>query len=135
MEISSYTDLLNAARAQAQPQRLLFAFALAELPPEASAAERERYGKREGGALKPVMCVDKTPEELSGFGELVEESKHMGSDWDVVFVSTLSGRNGEPPASKDADAPLNMMVAAIHTGDVSRFLAFNREGELLSFAG
>jgi hypothetical protein len=134
MNIASYDDLLHAARAQAQPQRLLFAFALAELPPDADAAERERFKNGQGGALKPVMCADKTAPELGSFGELVEESMHMGSDWDVVFVSTLSGRDGKLPASTEADAPLNMMVAAIHTGEVSRFLAFNREGELLRFA-
>ncbi|MGE4477305.1 MAG: ribonucleotide reductase subunit alpha, partial [Stutzerimonas sp.] len=38
----SFDHLLHAARQQTEPQRLLFVFAVAELPDDASAAERER---------------------------------------------------------------------------------------------
>lgn len=134
MNISSYSDLLAAARAQSQPQRLLFAFARAELPPDAGASERERYAARRGGALTPVMCVDKTLSELGSFEELVAESRHTGADWDIVFVTTMSGRDDKPPPAADAEAPLNMMVTYIHTGQVGRFLAFNKDGELLNIA-
>src|SRR4051812_8585016 len=89
MNISSFGDLLAAARSQAQPQRLLFAFARAELPDDAPTAQRERYAERRGGALKPVMCVDKTLAELGTFADLVAESRHTGADWDIVFVTTL----------------------------------------------
>lgn len=132
MTISSYGDLLAAARSQAEPQRMLFAFARAELPPDAGATERERFAARRGGALMPVMCVDKTLNELGSFEELVAESRHTGADWDIVFVTSMSGRGGKAPATADAEAPLNMMVTYIHTGQVGRFLAFNRDGELLN---
>jgi hypothetical protein len=58
----------------------------------------------------------------------------MGAPWDIVFVTTMSGRDGKAPASKDAEAPLNMMVTYIHTGEVGRFLAFGKDGDLLQFA-
>lgn len=132
MNISNYSDLLAAARSQAQPQRLLFAFARAELPDDAGASERARYAERRGGALKPVMCVDKTLAELGSFADLVSESRHTGADWDIVFVTTMSGRGGKPPTTAQAEAPLNMMVTYIHTGQVERFLAFDKEGELLA---
>lgn len=132
MNITNYNELLAAARSQAQPQRLLFAFALAELPDGAGASERERYAERRGGALKPVMCVDKTLAELGSFDDLVAESRHTGADWDIVFVTTMSGRDGKPPPTAEAEAPLNMMVTYIHTGQVERFLAFNKDGELLA---
>ncbi|RSZ60710.1 ribonucleotide reductase subunit alpha [Massilia atriviolacea] len=134
MNISSYDDLIRAARAQPQPQRLLFAFAKAELPDDAGAAERAGFAERRGGALAPVMCVDKTPEQLGSFDDLVAESRHTGKEWDIVFVTTMSGRNGKPPASADAEAPLNMMVTYIHTGQIGQFLAFGRDGELRRFA-
>jgi len=38
MHIASFDDLLQAARLQSQPQQLLFVFAGAELPVDASAA-------------------------------------------------------------------------------------------------
>lgn len=132
MNITNYSDLLAAARSQAQPPRLLFAFARAELPEDAGSRERARYAERRGGALKPVMCVDKTLAELGSFEDLVSESRHTGADWDIVFVTTLSGRDGKPPPSSAAQAPLNMMVTYIHTGQIERFLAFSKDGELLA---
>ncbi|MDQ1829403.1 ribonucleotide reductase subunit alpha [Massilia scottii] len=134
MNITSYDDLIQAARTQPQPQRLLFAFARAELPDDAGAAERAGFAEQRGGALAPVMCVDKTAAELGSFADLVAESKHTGKEWDIVFVTTMSGRNGQPPASAEAEAPLNMMVTYIHTGQIGRFLAFGRDGELKQLA-
>ena len=121
MNIASYSDLLQAARAQAEPQRMLFAFARAERPDASQ------------GTLTPVMCVDKTLDQLSTFEALVAESGHTGAHWDIVFVSSMSGRAGAPPSSSEAETPLNMMLNTIHTGEVGRFLAFARDGQLLSF--
>jgi hypothetical protein len=131
MTLSSYSDLLATARAQTEPPRLLFAFAKAELPEQADADARAAFEQGRGGALRPVMCVDKTLAELGTFAELVDESRHTGADWDIVFVSTLAGRHGHAPTTLEAEAPLNMMVTYIHSGQIERFLAFNRDGELL----
>ena len=134
MNIDSYEALLEAARAQAQPQRMLFAFARAELPEAAGSGEKAAFDQGRGGTLAPVMCVDKTLDELGTFADLVEESRHTGKDWDIVFVTSMSGRSGKPPSSTEAEAPLNMMVTYIHTGEVGRFLAFRKDGELVQFA-
>jgi hypothetical protein len=134
MNNDSYTALLDAARAQAQPQRMLFAFARAELPEGAGGAEKAAFEQGRGGTLAPVMCVDKTLDELGTFADLVAESRHTGKDWDIVFVTTMSGRGGKPPPSSEAEAPLNMMVTYIHTGEVGRFLAFRKDGELVEFS-
>lgn len=131
MHIASFTDLIKAARAQPQPQRLLFAFARAELPDGAGSAEQAAFAERRGGALAPVMCVDKRTDEISSFGALLEESRHTGADWDIVFVTTLSGQGGVVPTPAAAEAPLNLMVTCIHAGDLARFLAFGKDGELL----
>lgn len=131
MNITCFEDLLGAARSQPQPQRLLFAFAKAELPHDAGEVEKARYAQGQGGSLKPVMCVDKTVDEVPSFAALVEESRYTGADWDLVFVSTMSGHGGKPPPSSLAEAPLNMMVTYIHTGQLERFLAFSRDGTIL----
>ena len=78
MNISSFDDLLVAARQQVEPQRLLFVFASAELPPDSTAAQREHFLAGQGGALVPVMCVDKIPGELLTFADLVQESRQFG---------------------------------------------------------
>jgi len=124
---------LNAANEQAEPQRLLFVFAGAELPVNHSEAQKKRYSDREGGALSPVMCVDKLPSELGSFASLVEESRQTGMSWDIVFVASMAGRAGIAPNRDEAEQPLKMMVAAIQNDRIGNFLAFNRDGELVRF--
>lgn len=130
--ISSYTDLLKAADAEPAPQRLLFVFCRAELPDEASEAEKDAFARGEGGALTPVVCVDKAPEEVSDFGALVEESQQTGQDWNVVFVAAMSGRGGMKPSSDEAQQPLTMMVESIRVGHVGNYLPLDRNGRAVS---
>lgn len=129
MTISSFDDLLAAARQQSEPQRLLFVFASAELPEGSTPEQAARFRAGQGGALTPLMCVDKTPDEIASFAALAEESRQFGHDWALVFVSSLSGRAGRAPSSQEADAPLQRMVAAIKAGSVGQFIPFDPQGE------
>jgi len=88
----------------------------------------------QGGALEPIMCVDKTLDELGSFADLVTESESMDLNWQLVMVASLSGRNGIAPTSGEATQPLKNMVQTVQTGgDLSRFLAFNKEGDPIYF--
>lgn len=129
--LESFDDLLQAARRQDEPQRLLFVFAERALADGASAAQRERFERGEGGHLQPRLCVDKAPEEVAGFDALRAESEQTGVHWDVVFVSTLSGRAGIAPGSDAAEQPLRFMVNAINGGRVGDMVAFDRSGQVL----
>jgi len=129
MNISSFDDLLRAAREQPEPQRLLFVFANAVLPDDSTPEQRARFEAGEGGALAPLMAVDKTPEEMGSFAALVEESRQFGSDWAVVFVASLPGRAGRPPTSMEADQPLQRMIESIKAGAIGSYLPFDRRGE------
>ena len=111
--ISSYQDLVQASKQESEPQRFLFVFCKAELPDDASAAERAAFERGEGGALTPVICVDKTPDEVPYFDLLAEESRATGQDWDMVFVAAMSGRGGIAPSSDEAQQPMTMMVESI----------------------
>ena len=133
MDISSYADLLTAARMQKDAQRLLFVFTRAELPEEHGPGQKEDFLAGQGGALVPVMCVDKLPEELGGFEALVDESQHTGAEWDIVFVSAMSGVSSLPPSSDEAEHPLLMMVESIKNGRLSNMLAFDRSGDPVQF--
>ena len=133
MEISSFEDLLRAAGEQPEPQRLLFVFAGADLPEGTTPEQRARFDAGAGGALAPLMCVDKVPEELSTFAALAEESRQFGRNWAIVFAASLSGRNGCAPTSKEADQPLERMVESIKAGAFAAFLPFDRDGRLVSF--
>lgn len=80
------------------------------------------------------MYVDKTLEELSNFADLVKESVQMEQDWQVVLVAALSGKNGVLPDSVETESSLKMMVETVQNGgDLSRFMAFDREGEPVQF--
>ena len=129
MNISNFDDLLHVARAQPESQRLLFVFAQAVLPDDSTPEQRARFEAGEGGALAPLMAVDKTPEEILTFAELVEESRQFGRDWAVVFVASLPGRAGRPPTSRDADQPLQRMIESIKAGAIGAYLPFDRRGE------
>jgi len=129
MNIQSFADLLQAARAQPQPQRLLFVFVGAELPEGSSAEQRARYEAGAGGALAPLMCVDKVPGELTTFAALVEESRAAGPEWALVFVAALAGKGGRAPTSKDAEVPLEQMVDAIKAGTHGAYIPFDRFGQ------
>lgn len=131
MKISSYEDLLVAANQQSEPQRLLFVFTSAGLPGGHTESQANRFKARKGGSLTPMMCVDKLPGELSDFAALVEESRQMGKDWDIVFVAAMSVKPGSKPGSDEAEQPLKTMVEDIQKGKISNFLAFNLEGELI----
>ncbi len=133
MNITQFADLLVAARAQEEPQRLLLVFAAAELPKDATPEEAQRFANGEGGALKPVLCVDKLPQELADFPALLAEAERTGITWDLLFAAGLSGRGGQVPSSDEAEQPLKMMVGAIESGSIGQFLAFDREGEVVAF--
>ena len=132
-DISHFQQLLDAAREQPDPQRLLFVFAAAELPDDATAAQRQRFSAGQGGTLAPLMCVDKAPAELPSFDALRRESQQAGPPWQVVFAAGLGGRNGQPPTAPQIDVALEAMVEAVRTGSFGRFAAYDRNGNLLEF--
>ena len=130
MEIASFDDLLRAAHAQPEPQRLLFVFADAELPDDATPAQRAQFEAGHGGALVPRMCVDKSPHELDSFDTLVREAGQFDTgDWSMVFAAALPGTPHHAPTSADAVEPLQAMVEAIRAGAIDNFIPFNRQGE------
>lgn len=135
MEIRHFDDLLQAARAQPERQRLLLMFAARELPDAATATQQAQYERGEGGALRALMCVDKKLEELNNFQALSREAaQHMGPQglgWDVVFVGALSGVLDAEPTDAEVDRQLERMFEALKTGQMAAYLAFNTQGEPL----
>lgn len=133
MSLATFQDLLDAARRQPEPQRLLFVFARVDLPEHATDDQRQRYEQREGGTISPSLCVDKAPAEITSFDALAAESATTGQSWDIVFVGSLAGRAGIAPSTDEAAQPLRFMVNAINNGRVSDFAAFDRNGDVLQF--
>jgi hypothetical protein len=131
--IAGFEDLLRAARQQSEPQRLLFVFAGAELPDECTPEQRAQFAAGAGGTLVPLMCVDKSADELDTFAELAAESRAAGPEWAIVFVAGLAGRAGRAPTRKDAEVPLQRMVDAIKAGSFGSFIPFDRTGRPVQF--
>jgi hypothetical protein len=128
MNIQNFNDFLSAARSQSAPQRLLFVFVGAELPDDSTDQQRLSYEAGLGGALVPLMCVDKSPHELDSFDTLVKEAREFGKPWVLVFAAAMGGSVQSPPTSADADKPLMAMVEAIKRGDVSAYLPLDELG-------
>lgn len=132
MEISTFDDLLQSARYQPLPQRLLFVFVGIELPDDATAEQRAGFEAGQGGALVPKMCVDKSPQELDSFAQLVQEASRIGQPWGMVFAAAMSGSPGEPPTSEEAEKSLNHMVEAIKQGNIGNYIPFDPQGNAVN---
>ncbi|WP_159880631.1 ribonucleotide reductase subunit alpha [Aquitalea denitrificans] len=134
MDIHDFNALLGAARQQAEPQHLLMVFAKAVLHDDHQPQEAERFARGEGGILLPVMCLDRAASELVDFASLQAESARIGEPWQIMFVACLDGKAGRQPEAADIEAALKRMIQTIQTGgDVSRYLAFNLQGEPVRF--
>ncbi|HQO53556.1 MAG TPA: ribonucleotide reductase subunit alpha [Ottowia sp.] len=129
MHIACFDDLLRAARAQIEPQRLLFVFTEAELPDAPTPEQRAGFARGEGGALVPRLCVDKTPDELVSFEALAHQATQLHPAWTLVFAAALGGTLHRAPSSADAQAPLQRMVDAIKAGRHEGLIPFDRQGQ------
>lgn len=129
MNISSFDDLLQAARQQSEPQRLLFVFACADLPQDSTPAQQAHFLAGHGGALVPMMCVDKALDELKNFADLEQESRQFNQAWHIVFAAALSGTDGLAPTAEAAEKPLQKMVEAIKAGTLGTLIPFDRQGQ------
>jgi len=132
-EASHFEQLLRAAAEQPEPQRLLFVFATAELPERPTDEQRQRFLAGQGGALAPVMCVDKAPSELAGFESLLIESRRAGPPWQVVLAAGLSGFGRQPPTPAQIEGALEKMVNAVRLGSLGQFAAYDPSGQPLQF--
>ena len=128
MDITHFNDLLIAARQQAQSQRLLFVFAGATLPADATAEQRAAFEAGESGELAPLMCVDKALVDITDFAALVAESAAAGPPWALVFAAALSGQGRQPPTDSQVEAALQRMVEAVKSGQLKGLIPFDRQG-------
>ncbi|WP_444995324.1 ribonucleotide reductase subunit alpha [Aliikangiella sp. IMCC44359] len=125
---SNFNNMLNAAKAQPEPQRLLFMLALSERTNKAKKSRAQ-------GTITPVMCVDKIPDELSDITAFIEEADSINSQWDMIFIAGMNGENGQPPSPEEAEPLLNKMVNDLVSGqDLSRYLILNREDDMVEIA-
>lgn len=131
--LADFGQLLQAARHQGEPQRLLFVFALRDIDEKATGTQRDAFAAGAGGYLQPCVCVDKAPADVASFAALAAESERTGQDWDVVFVASLAGRDGTAPDGDQVDAALRSMVNAIIQGRVTQWAAFDRAGDPIRF--
>ena len=113
---------------------MLFVFLKASLPKDHNEEEAINFHSDQGGGLQPIMCVDKTLDELSKFSDLVAESDLIEPNWQMVLVAALSGRNGVVPSSENAEEPLKVMVQTVESGgDLSNYMAFDKSGDPIQF--
>lgn len=125
MNLETFDDLLRAARAQPRPQRLLFVFAAAVLPDAPTQAQRAAFEAGEGGALEPLMCVDKGPDELTDFAALVEESRRFGRDWQIVFAAAMDAAD-----ERRTGEAIEHVVAAVREGRLAGLMPLDRQGRV-----
>lgn len=130
IQIKDFATLLEATRQQPETFQMLFVFAKSALPPEHTEEEALRFKEGRGGELTPMMCVDKSPDELTDFKALALEAEKVFIDWQMVFCGALPGGIGTPPSKESIDESLKNMVQAIQFGgDMSGYLIFDKQGD------
>ena len=134
ISISNYNDFLLEAKKQPQHQQVLFVFTKAEPPESQSTKEIELFNAGKGGILTPIMAVDKSIDELKSFESLSKEAQQMSPDWKVVFVACLDGIVDDTLTNEKVDDSLKDMVQGIQQGMVSKYLAFDNDGELINMS-
>lgn len=121
MSIRNFSDLVETARKENQPNRLLFLFAKTEK------MRGQQKTKHNSGTINPVMCVDKGPEELTSFEALLKEADSLSPNWDLVLIGALAGKNGLPPSNEEIDSQLHKMSNHLASGgDLSRYAVLDR---------
>lgn len=142
MMLDSFAGLLTAARQQPEGQRLLMVFVRKVLHEGANPAQQARFAAGLGGALVPVLYVDKGVTEVADFAALVAEAEHTGrllgkgepDDWDMVIVGCLGGYGAREPTSTEAEVALNNLLRTIRTGgSLMHLAAFDRDGDPVRF--
>jgi hypothetical protein len=136
MLIKNFDDLLKSAHQQPDAQRLLFVFAGSELPDDCTPVQRSRFEAGLGGALAPLMEVDKLPDQLKNFDQLVDESLKFAQGtpaehWSIVFVGALGGEGRTPPGSQETDMALRRMTDSIRAGEIKPYITFDRMGHMV----
>ena len=129
-DIADFADLLQLARSQQQPQRLLFVFVKASLPEDSTPQQQAEFAASIGGELEPLMAVDKAPDALDDFGTLVAEAAEFGPPWSLVFVSSLSGRDARQPDDDAVDSALDEMIERVRAGWFEGMLPFDPQGRM-----
>lgn len=118
-----FTKLLEAAKQQDQPQRLLMLFARAE-----GNKKKKNNASHETGTVTPLMCVDKLPEEIESFEALTKEADAIADDWSFVLIAGLGGSDGEAPPTEAAEPYLNQMANDLMMGqDLSGYTILDRQ--------
>ncbi|MBT3585954.1 MAG: ribonucleotide reductase subunit alpha [Halobacteriovoraceae bacterium] len=127
--MSQFEQLLNRAKNEKQPQQVLLLFA------KATDMFSEAKFDHQSGTIDSIMCVNKSPDELTNFKNLVSEADQFSKDWNFIFISTLSGCDNQGPSEKDIDLALHKMSNTFANGDdLSQFLVFNRDEQLVAIA-
>ncbi len=118
-----FSKLIEAAKQQEQPQRLLMLFAKAE-----GNKKKGKNAVNETGTVTPLMCVDKLPEELGSFDALIKEADGISEDWSFVLIAGLGGSDGVAPPTEAAEPYLNQMANDVMMGqDLTGYTILDRQ--------
>lgn len=120
--LGEFTKLIEAAKQQEQPQRLLMLFARAE------SGKKKSSSTHQSGTVTPVMCVDKLPEEISSFEALIKEADSISNEWSFVLIAGLGGNDGVAPPTEAAEPYLNQMANDVVMGqDLTNYTILDRK--------
>jgi len=127
--IEHFDDLLELARKEAVPVRLLTVLVRAEAVLPVAANGPPAAGAT-GGLLIPIRVKDHAIEPDLDFARLHRQADENDGRWAFMMVGVLPGQDGHAPSPASVDDQLKLMARAVHTGSgLERYLFFDRNGE------
>ncbi len=134
MAITNFDELVEAARREPQPQTMLMLFVRTTLEESHTSEDLERFERGEGGALQPVMSVDRLAANMGNFSSLVAEADQRSTEWDKILIGCLDGQNGSQASGDQVERALDQMIARVKEGaSLAGLIAFTREEEPIAF--
>lgn len=127
--ISALDELLQMARAEPGPARLLTVLLKAEPVLDRHADTDPEQAS--SGLLKPVAVKAHALEELGDSASLLADVAGAGTvNWHFLMVGVLPGSLVGPPTDDLVDEQLKNMARSVHTGDgMNRYAFFDRDGD------
>lgn len=129
--LRNFDDLMRAALNHGPDQRLLMVMIRVDRVHHRQGDGTTVAAENEG-TLTPIMVRDRLLEAGLRFGDIVADADAVRQDWEFVMMALLPGRDGEPPASAEAEPHLERMAKALLIGEgIDGFAFFDRTGQPL----
>ena len=129
--LHTFDDLMQMARQQGRPQRLLVLLLKANSPQSST----DQAAPDQEGLLWPAQARDFPITEKLSLASICEQADEVAGVWHFLMVGVLGSSTGRLPSSDDADAQLKRMAWCVMSGEgLDAYAFFDRDGDAVNLS-